>query len=231
MCFSAGGSFAASGVLAGIGFVAFARNESTRHRMYAAVPLLFAAQQAAEGIVWLTIDQSGQRVLQQLAVTAFLGFALVIWPLWMPVSLLRVEHDPLRRRILAALSVAGLLVAICAAVVLVRWNPQAQVAGHSILYAYTPGSTAIRPMAFLSVYLVPVVLPFFVSSASLARTTGAALVISLVAAVVVQQNALTSVWCFFAAILSGLILAAILLEKRLPAGVRAAWLRKGTQHV
>jgi hypothetical protein len=216
----------AAGVLAGIGFVAFERNQSTRHRMYAAVPLLFAAQQAAEGTVWLTMDRAGQSLLQQLAVTAFLGFALVIWPLWMPVSLLRVEHDPLRRRVLAGLCLAGLVVAVCAATVLARWNPVAQVAGHSIVYAYTTGSTDIRPLAFLAAYMIPVVLPFFVSSASLSRTTGAALVISLVATVVIQRDALTSVWCFFAAILSGLILAAIILDKRLLTGVRAAWLQQ-----
>ncbi len=80
MCFSATGSFAASATLAGIGFFAFSRNQSTRHRMYAAIPFLFAGQQAAEGVVWVTIDQPDQAWLQRLAVNVFLAIALVIWP-------------------------------------------------------------------------------------------------------------------------------------------------------
>jgi hypothetical protein len=220
MCFSATGSFAASAMLAGIGFVAFSRNQSTRHRMYAAIPCLFAAQQAAEGVVWVTIDQPDQAGLQRLAVHVFLGFALVIWPWWMPLSLQRVEHDPWRRRLLAGLSWAGVAVAVCAAVIMVRWKPVAEIAGHSITYAFTPGSSVVRPFAFLAAYAIPTVLPFFFSSASLARTTGAALVVSLVASVAIKWNALTSVWCFFAAILSGLVFAAILLEGRLHAGSR-----------
>jgi len=214
MCFSATGSFVASGVLAGIGFVAFSRNDSTRHRMFAAIPLLFAGQQAAEGVVWLTIHQLDQAWLQRVAVTVFLSFALVIWPIWMPVSLLRVVQDPARRPVLTGLSFAGVVVAVCAAVILLRWGPVAEIAGHSIRYAYSPGTTAVRPFVLLAAYAIPTVLPFFVSSASLARITGAELVASLIAAVIIERDSLTSVWCFFAAILSGLVLAVILLEKR-----------------
>jgi hypothetical protein len=35
-----------------------------------------------------------------------------------------------------------------------------------------------------------------------------------------RWDALTSVWCFFAAILSGLVLAAVVLENHLPAATR-----------
>ncbi len=212
MCFSATGSFVASGVLAGIGYVAFSRNQSTRHRMYAAIPVLFAVQQAAEGVVWLAIHQPEQSWLLRLAVNLFLFFALVIWPLWMPLSLLRIEPDPVRRRWLAGLAGLGAVVAACAALILVQWQPVAQIRGHSILYAYSSGTTVIGPFLYLAVYAIPTVLPFFVSSARLARVTGAALVVSLVAAINFERDALTSVWCFFAAILSGLILAAIILE-------------------
>jgi hypothetical protein len=56
--------------------------------------------------------------------------------------------------------------------------------------------------------------PQYAGVASLARTTGAALVLSLVAAILIERDALTSVWCFFAAILSGLVVGAIMLEQR-----------------
>jgi hypothetical protein len=62
--------------------------------------------------------------------------------------------------------------------------------------------------------VMPTVVPFFVSTARLARTIGVALAASLVVTVIVQRDALTSVWCFFAAILSGLVLLAVDRERR-----------------
>ena len=70
-------------------------------------------------------------------------------------------------------------------------------------------------------YLAPTVLPFFVSTAPRSRLIGIALIGSLSVAIVVQRDAMASVWCFFAAILSGLILGAIEQARRI-AGARAA---------
>ena len=217
MCFSATGSFAGAAVLAVIGSTSLARNASTPLRMFAAIPLLFAVQQAAEGIVWLTMDRPDEALLQRLAVNTFLGFALLVWPLWLPLSLRRVEHHAARRQALLGLCCAGAMVSIYGSVLLLRWHPIAQVAGHSIRYLYSPGSGDLNPGFYLAAYAIPTVLPFFVSSASLARTTGFALILSLAAAIIVERDALTSVWCFFAAILSGLVLMAVMREQsRLP---------------
>ena len=51
--------------------------------------------------------------------------------------------------------------------------------------------------------------PLFVSTLPTARTIGITLVISLIATLVVERDALTSVWCFFAAILSLQTLGAV----------------------
>lgn len=176
--------------------------------MFAAIPLLFAAQQAAEGAVWLTVNGS-HPLLNRLAVSAFLAVALVIWPIWVPLSFRFVERDPKRRRILGALLWAGALVAICASLLIARFPPFVQIRGHSINYEYAGSGDAPRRLFYLVAYVVPTVVPFFVSTLRMARQLGVVLVLSLVAAVVVQRDALTSVWCFFAAILSGLILIAL----------------------
>ena len=55
MCFSATGSFAVAAGLAGIGAVAVCRTKPPSHRLFAVIPLLFAIQQIAEGMVWLTM--------------------------------------------------------------------------------------------------------------------------------------------------------------------------------
>jgi len=209
MCFSATGSFALSGILIGVGATSLGLSASPSHRLLAAAPLLFGAQQAAEGIVWLTIGSPSHVNLQTLAVDVFLGFALVVWPLWVPLSVRRMEHDAGRRRILTGLCWFGGIVSVAAAILLSRWQPFAQVVGNSIRYDYPGTSNAALHVLLVLAYLVSTLLPFFLSTARLARTLGVTLVLSVVAAALIRRETLTSVWCFFAAILSGLILLGV----------------------
>jgi hypothetical protein len=209
VCFSATASFAAAGVLAGIGAATLTRSVAPPLRMMAAVPLMFSAQQAAEGVVWLTLDEPG--AVSHAAIVVFLGFALVVWPAWLPAALRLAEQDPRRRRVLAALSWIGLATAAVCAVLLAMWRPSARVAGHHIAYDFTVGLHQQSPLPLL-VYVVATVVPFFVSTASLARVIGVVLAGALVVTFVAQRSALTSVWCFFAALLSGLILAMVARE-------------------
>jgi hypothetical protein len=179
--------------------------------MFAAIPLIFAAQQASEGIVWLTMNGGA---LHRLAVVAFLGVALIVWPMWLPYALRLIERNPARRRALTGLFWFGALVSACAAVLLVRWQPVAAIAGHSIRYDFVTSDDPAVELFCLLAYVTPTVVPFFVSTGNLTRTIGAMLIVSLVTAVVVERDALTSVWCFFAAILSCAILVSVTREQR-----------------
>lgn len=209
MCFSAAGSFGMAGVLAVVGTVALGRSAHRPQRMFAAVPLIFAAQQAAEGIVWLTIGAGADTTLHHAAVDAFLGIALVLWPAWLPISLRRIERDAVRRRALTGLCWLGGAVSAAGLVLLLRWQPAAVVAGHSIRYDYAGSSDALQGFINLAAYVTATVVPFFVSTARMTRTIGLTFVVSLLIVYAVQRDVLTSVWCFFAAVLSVLILLAV----------------------
>jgi uncharacterized membrane protein len=215
MCFSATGSFGVAAVLAGIGTVAMAQEKAPSRRMLGLVPLLFAFQQVAEGVVWLTIDHPGQRWLLTLSVAVFLGFALVVWPIWVPISLWAGERNARRRRILRALIWVGIGVGIYAGAILVRGRPTARVAGHSIAYGYADAGPALVLALYLPMYLIPALLPFFVSTISRARLMGTVLGVSLIATFIIERQTLTSVWCFFGAILSAVIVLGISEDHRL----------------
>lgn len=217
MCFSAAGSFTLSGFLAIVGTVGVARNTSKPHRLFAAVPLLFAAQQAAEGVVWSTFPPSEHDVAHRVGTAAFLLLATAVWPLWVSLSLRQAENDPGRRRALSRLFGIGALVAVSSALLMLRSPPVAAIAGHSIHYKSIPVGNRVVESLLLFAYLVPTILPFFVSTVRGAPTIGITLVISLVATLVVERDALTSVWCFFAAILSVQTLVAV---ERAAAGER-----------
>ncbi|HSY39742.1 MAG TPA: DUF6629 family protein [Polyangia bacterium] len=215
MCFSATGSFGVAAVTAGIGAVALTQDKPPSHRMLAAVPLLFAAQQVAEGIVWMTVEHGAEGPLQAIAVALFLGFALVGWPIWVPISLFVAERNRRRRRALAVLSAVGVAVGVYAAVLLIGGRPTAHVAGHSIAYSYKDRGPALVLALYLPGYVLPTVVPFFVSTISRAKLMGTVLVLSLLATFLIERQALTSVWCFFAAILSVLIVVSIGRDHRL----------------
>ena len=209
MCFSAPGSFGMSGVLTVVGIAALAKSAQRPRRMFAAVPLIFAAQQAAEGIVWLTIGEDALTPLHHAAVDTFLGIALVLWPTWLPISLRRIESDSFRRRALTGLCWLGGVVSVAGLVLLLRWQPAAVIVGHSIRYDYAGSSDALQGFINLAAYVTVTVVPFFVSTARMTRTIGFTFVVSLLIVYAVQRDVLTSVWCFFAAVLSVLILLAV----------------------
>lgn len=159
--------------------------------------------------MWLTVADPAHAALNRLAVVAFLGIALVLWPIWVPWSLWLVEKSPVRRRALGALIWMGGIVSLVAAILLLRWQPVSVVAGHSIRYDYPGATDPIQSMILLVGYVVPTVASFFVSSSRLVRLIGTSLAASLVVTYFTERDTLTSVWCFFAAVLSGQILVAV----------------------
>jgi hypothetical protein len=209
VCFSATASFTLSGILTVVGVASVARTPSRAYAPFAAIPLLFAAQQAAEGVVWLTIAGSDHSTIHQLAVIAFLAVALVIWPIWLPLSLRLIEQRPARKRALSLLLGAGIVAAASAVVLLVRAPPVAVVAGHSIRYDRAGDVKGLLEIVVLAGYALPTIVPLFVSTARLTQTLGILLVVSLAAAALVERHVVTSVWCFFAAALSVIVLLAV----------------------
>ncbi len=194
-----------AGVLTVIGGVSIGASADKPRRLFAAIPLGFAAQQAAEGIVWLTINVPAHATLHRAAVFGFLAFGLVIWPTWVPWALRVAERDSARRKWLTRLTWAGVFVSLGAAVLLTRWEPSAYIEGSSVHYNFGFPTGAVSHVLLVVAYAAPALVSFFVSTIELSNVFGAALVLSMGAALLIRAEALTSVWCFFAAGLSVLV--------------------------
>jgi hypothetical protein len=209
MCFSAAASFIAAGALAAVGGASIGAAADKRATLFAAVPLGFAAQQGSEGVVWLTIDVPPHHLLLRTAVFVFLAFALVVWPTWIPIAVGRAERDAERRRWLARLTWIGVLVSAVALVLLIGWEPHARIDGHSLRYTFGANLGDVVRILLVAAYVVPTLGPFFVSTINLSDVFGAALIVSMIAALVIRHEALTSVWCFFAAVLSAIVFVSV----------------------
>jgi len=209
MCFSAQSSFAAATVLTGIGFVSLRQvRKFPKYFMLASVPLIFALQQASEGIVWLTMNNPQYAWLHQLAGLLFIIIAQVIWPIFIPLSLLMLETQAYHKKVLSVFGVLGAMVSGYSAFSLIRSPMIITIACNSISYDFLHTPLSLQD-TYLFIYTIPVVMSFFISELKLGWVLGSSLLAALAISWIFKSAALGSVWCFCAAILSVLVVVAL----------------------
>ena len=193
MCFSATASFVMAGVAGATGIACLHAVKERRELLLGAFPMLFAAQQAVEGGVWLSL---GAATTGACALTAtFILFAEVLWPLLVPLALLLVENTPWRKQLMQGLLIVG---AALAAYLLFKMGVSPYNATATTFHIrYENGldySYAIYP-----VYLAVTCGPFVLSTHRALRQLGAVLVCGFLVAGYFYWYTFVSVWCFFAA--------------------------------
>lgn len=204
MCFSAQISFLSSALLVIIGLFAINRISDKKQILLALIPLLFSLQQFAEGIVWLTEPNSFTNIIFAYI---YLTFAMIVWPLWMPISLLVLEKIKNRKIILMCLLAVGILWSIFAITQAFIRDLVVNLGQSHVNYMISSLDN-YRGLLTL-IYLIPGTLPFFVSSIKNSYIIGLALVISCLLSYVIWYNFFISLWCFFAALLSIIVLFVI----------------------
>ena len=203
MCFSAGASFAGGVVISAVGITTVRKVRKPTQRLFAGIPLFFGFQQFAEGVLWVTLRSGGHDWLQNAATYIFLITALVIWPVMIPLSKLFMEEDKKRKKILAGLIVTGGILSLFYAVCLVSYDVAPQINGFHIYYVDEFPKTLVD-IAFVF-YLASTILPLFVSSVRRMWLFGILIAVSCLVTGIFFAQYLTSVWCFFAALISVLI--------------------------
>ena len=200
MCFSADADFVSGAVLGAIGVATLSQVEKPREIPLAALPLAFAFHQLAEGFVWRELD-GGATHATGPAVHAYLVFAWVVLPVFVPVAVMLLEPPGRARRRLAGFVAIGAVASAYLATSLVNGDVSAHSGGHVVLYGgagrYTDAATALYVVATCGA-------PLF----SRHRTVvwfGAANLVAVAAIAAVQAEGLTSIWCSWAAVVSVLI--------------------------
>lgn len=195
MCFSATASFSAAGVTAILGIACLSRARRWRETTLASFPLLFAAQQAIEGFLWLRLGNGDNGAITALSV-AFLLFAQVLWPILAPIGVLLVEPDQRRRLAMKGLAALSVFVAAYLLYVMVKSPYEVSVIGGSLRYA-TDMRTPLPGGKVL--YAASTVLPLLLSSHRPLAVMGGIVAVGLAVSLYAFQMTFISVWCFFAA--------------------------------
>lgn len=205
MCFSATSSFTAAIVLLSVSVVSLTRLTNKRALLLSLMPFLFAIQQATEGTLWLALTKDQFSFLASAASIIFLFFALILWPIWPSLALLTVEPKAQQKKLLMAWSGMGICLAIYNFYILFFHPVSATIVQDSIFYNFhTPFPNLYN--FYLACYTTLVAGPFFISSLRFTKVVGLAIITSLFLAFIIKEATFGSVWCFFAALLSTLIL-------------------------
>ena len=201
MCFSATASFTAGVALLVVGTVT-ARSANRRAELpFALIPVLFGIQQLLEGALWLTLRAEAP-LLNTVLTHVYSLFSHVLWPIYVPLAVLLLELTLWRRKVLFAIALAGAAVGLYLLYFLVRLPIVAQVTGRHITYL----SSHFYLVTVMGLYLLGTCISMLFSSHRWVRLFGVTAFLSFVAAYAFYAAWFISVWCFFAALMSGIVL-------------------------
>ncbi len=203
MCFSAEASFTGGVIISSIGVAALSKVKEPSQLVFASIPLLFGIQQISEGFLWLALQSPDYGGALKFSTSIFLLMARVVWPAWIPLSVLLVETDAQRRRPLFILLAMGLSVSMYYAYCLMFLNVTPLIMGGHIRYESDFPEWPAVPVFI--VYFIASITPLFLSSVRRMRVFGTLMFVSCLVTAVFYFQFLTSVWCFFAALMSGVI--------------------------
>lgn len=220
MCFSATASFGASAVLGAIGIASIAKAKNKPQKVFGSIPLIFAVQQFTEGMLWLSLKDPGLLAWQPFLTYTFLVFAMAIWPFWIPFSIWLLEKDPKRKKMIRWLVYTGAFVAAGVLVILSLYpvkaitpvclscprTASAAVTSH-LHYSFTiPQLVKNLITAFSVLYISATIITPFLSGIKKMKWLGVVFLASYLFAEIFYNGFVISVWCFFAALLSFVVL-------------------------
>ncbi len=203
MCFSLTASVAGGIVISSVGVASLKKVQTPAQTLFASVPLVFGVQQFAEGVVWLALGDPEYAHLEKFGTYTFLFIARVLWPALMPLAVLLMEKEEKRKKILRVMLGMGLSVSLYYSYCLIVMNVSPNIAGHHVQYISDfPESLAVP--VFI-IYFIAGVPPLFVSSIKRTRLLGGLMFAACLVTGIFYVEYLTSVWCFFAAVVSGVV--------------------------
>lgn len=203
MCFSAEASFAGGVIIAAIGVATVREVHKPSQLVFASIPLFFAFQQIVEGCLWVVIPLPEYIHLQKTATYIFLIMADFLWPIIIPLAVLLMEKNKKQKKLLKVLFVLGLSLSLYYGWCLLFFNVTPQIMGYHILYTSDFPKSLEMP-AFI-IYLIVTIAPLFISSIQRTHLLGILMFLSCLVTAIFFTEYLTSVWCFFAAMISAVI--------------------------
>ena len=182
-----------------LGVVVLNKTRRNAEIPFAMVPLLFGVQQLIEGILWLTF-QFDVPLIRMTMTYVFTLFSHVLWPVFIPLSIMLVEPVAWRKKTLGVFLFTGIAVGLYLLYFIVKYPVTAQV-NCNIVYVLPH----FNKLPVMALYLAATCVGSFFSSHRMIVLFGVLALLLFMVAYWFYTVAFYSVWCYFAALLSGVI--------------------------
>lgn len=202
MCFSASASFGASIVLGGAGLIALKKTVNPKMYAFSSTPVLFSLHQLEEGFVWLSLQDPDYSSWYKPALYGYHFISQVVWPLWIPLIIWLMEPDNIRKKWISYFLGLGVATSIYMIYCLAVSDVSAAIESRHIRYALNFPTMDLRRVLYFLTTLVPI----FLSSLRYMNLLGSTMLGSLIFSFIFYTQWVISVWCFFAALLSILVI-------------------------
>jgi hypothetical protein len=210
MCFSANASFTAGALVLGVGIAAIKKVDSPGMLAFALTPIVFTFHQVAEGFLWLSLENPDFDSWYNPALYIYSFISQPLWPVWVPLVMWSMETDRSRKKILSYFLLLGGASSLYMLYCLVTYHISAVAEhGHIRYYRDFPYLNVMRPVNFITIAVTP-----FLSTLRFTKLLAAFMMASLIVTYIFFRSYLISVWCFFAAILSVLVLLVVVYNKK-----------------
>lgn len=203
MCFSATASFGVSAVLLTSGVASVKYLIKSNQIPFAVIPFIFAVQQFCEGMLWISLTYKAYANYQDTFSVLFLIFAQIVWPIWVPLSFWFLEKKTIRKKIIFVFLLLGMLVSFWLAYFIFSKQIYASISSHHIRYNIDYKYFTIKYIGLL--YCIPTIISPIISSIKKVWIIGVSLLVSYLISKLYFNDYVISVWCFFAAIISVIV--------------------------
>jgi hypothetical protein len=218
MCFSATASFTTGVAMLGIGYVSLKKVESSKDLAFASTPLVFSMHQLAEGCLWLSLQHPEYASWYKPALYVYSFVSQPFWPIWVPLIIWLMEINQARKKLLHYFVLAGGVLSLYLLFCTLTYGISADADGGHIRYHRDyPAINVVR-----AVYFVTVIIPPFLSTLRYTKLLATAMLACLLIAFIFYRQFAISVWCFFAATISFLMILVVVANNKNKKYVQAA---------
>ena len=202
MCFSPVGDLAGGVVVTAIGIDACRHLKGRPENLaIAGFPLLLGLHQVDEAFVWWGLQGHVSAQVGRVAMWIYLVFALVVLPVLVPALLAVFEHSRWRRWRYVPFAALGAYVSAVLLESMLVGHPTAHLGAYHLVY-----SIGLRHgVAYIGLYIVATCGPLLASGRRVLVWFGVANLVAVLALALLCASGFTSLWCFYAALVSGAI--------------------------
>lgn len=211
MCFSVEADLVAGVALLPVAALSLREVRHVRELPFATLPLLFALHQLTESLVWAGLSGDVTQQTQHVATMVYVLFALPVLPTLLPIAVLMLEPQGARLRVVPFVAVGAIVTAYLGYAVIAH---PVHVVQHPHALEYQVPLT--QGTLWVVLYVVAVIGAPLISGYPSIVMFGALNLVGLTVAAVLYQEAFTSLWCVYAALISLLVLVHMVRRRRLP---------------